>query len=402
MDFGSDIEELDIRIIGANVNDAKVVAADDEDAEVYAYADANEHALKQGSICYGDESRVTSADTGTRCVAEDNDKKQVDFSSSNHNNSSFPPTGDHDDSPERLVQEVNDAVRAFRVALLIVLLSATIASSVFLFAFLRRNEVETFENEFQAMASTVVRSLYDMKVRQLWLCRNVANAISLSMAHNQQQSNTNRSLHSLYLDATDFDIDFNQWARLTHESTLEIGSHLMAYSPVLTNDEQRHRFETSLLSSPDEGFSIVFPGDSLSTANTNSSSIATTTAASDAICILCPNGSVVAPDVTVEIIDVGTYTCGEIELAGRTGLIPVGVCDPLQEVFDRGCQCNKNTNADEQNNYPSRNNVASDDDRVSNRSFREGLFEVATNDTLLDREWAGGPYLPFWYVNFAF
>jgi hypothetical protein len=141
----------------------------------------------------------------------------------------FHPEGD--ESPDRLLQNDDNAVRILRIGFLLVLVISALAFAVFLFWFLRRNETRTCCYEYDALARSLLESLYDAPIRQLWMCRNIANLISVAIV----QQSFYRSRYSIddnpyYLEATASHIDMSQWSTLTQQANLEAGQRLLSYS----------------------------------------------------------------------------------------------------------------------------------------------------------------------------
>jgi hypothetical protein len=319
--------------------------------------------------------------------------------------------GENDDSPEVLVRNENNAVQFFRIILLLLLLITAILSASFFGWYLHRNEAKTFQHEYNTLARTMVRSLYDATQRQVWLCRSLANTLTVAIAQHDGHSHDGVS----YLEGIHFNLDVETWATLTRESGVESISRLMAYSPLLSNDDERRRFEQALLASEDGGFSIPNRGEEsqqLSTlthsdngqheaneSNTsgdtevdNISNFLAGDVTPSAPCVLCAgNDVVVTPTDPLTFADVGTYTCAEVKSGAELGLVPSELCPTLQAMFHEACACG---------NPLAMEGLDSRDAR--NRTAQDGIFRQSSDGVFVNQDWNGGPYLPFWCVLINF
>ena len=113
-------------------------------------------------------------------------------------------SSEDENAPEALVRNENTAVGIVRVVVLLVLVSAATITGILVYRFNSSSEQESFESEFDAVATKIVESMAADAALKFWMARTLANTVTLTM------ENTGVTALNLTLPPT-------RWEKITQE-----------------------------------------------------------------------------------------------------------------------------------------------------------------------------------------
>jgi hypothetical protein len=131
------------------------------------------------------------------------DEEQENKAARREKESSNSKNENHSDAPEEIVRRENQIITMFRIASILFLLFAAAATVTVVYMYMARSQMNRFNSEYTALASTVISSLFlDMR-RNFWISHSVAQSVTLAM-EKSNQSVTNFSIpHDIWDDVTE-------------------------------------------------------------------------------------------------------------------------------------------------------------------------------------------------------
>jgi hypothetical protein len=198
------------------------------------------------------------------------------------------------DSPEAIIKRDNKAVGLLRHAFALLLVVSAIATVVFVYRHMSRNEKAQFTSEYESLASTLVSSLFlDLRLN-FWIAHTLSKSVTLAMLSKGES-------------ATNFTLPPRLWESVTQEARFVSEVLVVSWIPFLYSDEERLAFEENVRSSVDgstSGNGTSYPA-----------------------CHVCEGN----PDMVIEneMADVEvhglSFKCGMVYWGGRNGGIPLSV-----------------------------------------------------------------------------
>jgi class 3 adenylate cyclase len=261
-----------------------------------------------------------------------------------------------DDSPEALVRHETKVIRYLRNFAVLILVSASLIMAGSIFAFIRRAQQDNLEAEFAFIAESIAGGLLEDSARYVNFGEAMVAALETTMTVTEQ-------------DHTTFSIPSHLYSNMARPAILGTRSRYLSWNPLLRSDAERHTFEAMVTKKEEEGFFDGFDKPR---------------------CYMCgsEDAKPTSPDVQVET-GAGIVTCGNLDLSGRLGLIPMEVCQAVVADYYEICGCARSN--------------ASTNPR-SKRKPSAGLFRDGNSSSYatVDEPWNGGPYLPMWQDRFAY
>jgi hypothetical protein len=285
--------------------------------------------------------------TGDRFVASDQGDDTNVPSSDAGSAEACGRSGIRDDSPEALVWRENRAIRCLKLFAIVVLLVATLLASGMIFQFTRGSEKATFESDFALIAEAITQSISRDTNSYISSAQAIATTVTLLI----EAYNTSK---------LDFSVPLSRFQSLTAQ--VVISSFYATWSPLIRSDEERHQFEKMVAKKEEEGFFEEFFNPP---------------------CFVCGEESMApsTPDAIVVYPGLGQYKCGDVDAAGRTGVIKEASCSYMTSPVLEQCACKASSLFQA---------------REDERNPSAGIFRLGNdeNRTIEEEPWDGGPYLP--------
>ena len=167
------------------------------------------------------------------------------YSSSKDDSNNPPPTPtsqeEKADSPQEIIQRENQAVSVVRKLLMTLLFLAAFGVAALVFHYDRSVERDRMRSEYDAIAGFLRDALLDGIVDYFAAGQAAANVITLLL---------------LSYDATPTNlvVPRDEWKKLTQGFQGDIEASVVAWSPLLSSDEERRQFEANVANLVDRGY----------------------------------------------------------------------------------------------------------------------------------------------------
>lgn len=257
---------------------------------------------------------------------------------------------DESDTPEKLVRRENRAIRISRIGAILILVVATVTTSLLIHGFMSKSEEEAFNSNFKMVSGKIVESMKADATLKFWMARSLANTVTLAL---DKGAST----------ATNLTLPPTIWERITQEARFTGNGNLVAWSPLLLTESARQDFEAF---SATQEFTI----------------------GANPVCFVC--GAELRgysnPGDMVELTGFGSYPCSQIENSGRLGIIPEENCEAISLASSASCRC-----AD----------LPNDSVVVDNKMVVPAeIFQVDENSgNVVTVPSESGPYSPLWQTT---
>jgi Adenylate and Guanylate cyclase catalytic domain len=295
-------------------------------------------------------------------VATRSEEESEEVNSSSHDTESQDSLETHRydraaDSPEEMIRNDNQAVGCLRSFFFVLLALAAAATVMFVYQYMSGKEKVQFESEYEALASTLLSSLFlDIRLN-FWIAHTLSKSVTLAMLMKEEP-------------VTNFTIPPRLWESVTQEARFVSEVLVVSWIPFLYTDDERAAFEEHVLSSVDNG---------------NYGNTTTYPA-----CHVCEGN----PDLMIEdeMADVEIqglqFKCGIVYWGGLNGGIPPVGCPVVQEAVARECSCiDRKTSSEE----------TSTSNATFDRTMKNGLSTIVgegSDYTIVDQEYGAAPYAP--------
>lgn len=261
-------------------------------------------------------------------------------------------TSEEKDAPQFLVRESNRAIAVIRVVVAVLLASTAIASAAFMYAFARRKEIQSFEDDFSSAASRLAENFIGLTSLRFSMTTTLTSAITAAMELQEGVQPSNFSFPS------------GRMQDLSSGLTLTGKAQIAAWAPILRTDDERLAFEDH----------VKRQGESTDLQK----------------CFLCGNStrSYENYDDYGTIPGIGTYTCKEIEQAGLDGVIEPQFCGLVANVASANCNCV---------------DKPIEIDALEKIEYPEKIFFYDDNGLgpRIDQAFGRPPYVPIWEIGNA-
>jgi hypothetical protein len=316
-------------------------------------------------------AEVTPMVSNYQCIASHDSSSELKSSNGVDDGESTPDLGtttpksnkDVEDSPEAIVRVENKAITWVRVLVLLVLLLAASATVTFVYIFTHNSETDTFASEYDAVASTLAKSLLlDMRL-SFWLARTLASTVTLALETTGQPS-------------TNMTISTARWNAITQQALFVTDVAAASWIPFLYDDDDRRTFEAYVRESTEDR--VVNPP-----------------------CYLCGSNQDLVfdnRDDKVDVPGIGVYTCGVLYDGARDGGVPENSCQLVKDIVEGICHCVEQSSSDSR--------PESIYQGPSNETVRwtadKGLFRLSGEDespVAVSQEYGTAPYAPMFVIN---
>jgi hypothetical protein len=267
----------------------------------------------------------------------------------------------NDDSPEAIVRVENRVITWVRCLVLVVLVLAASATVTFVYVYTHNSEIDTFISEYEAVASTMTKSLLLDLQLSFWLARTLASTVTLAMEATGQP-------------ATNMTISPHRWEAITQHALYGTYVEIASWIPFLYTDNDRQSFEEYARENVSRHDGSENPP-----------------------CYLCggdPNLAFENVDDLVDVPGIGFYSCGQLDEGARKNRdVPENACPVLMDIVQPVCRCS------------TQSTISSVDmSEVVPWTIDQGLFRLLESDDAsvpVSREHGTSPYAPMYVTSGA-
>lgn len=252
------------------------------------------------------------------------------------------------DAPEVLVRRENRIIGVVRVIVLLLLISVAAAISTFIYSYTADAEVDAFMTACDGVGDRLVDALLEDTTLKFWMAKTLSSAVTLAM-QSAGSSNANLTIPPML------------WESMTQSARFSSNVVLVAWNPLLMSDEDRATFEAHAQSQEQK-------------------------IGANAPCYMCggPDKGYLNPQDIVALPEFGRFTCENIEVSGRHGVVPDSACSGLTLLANQICNCG---------------DLSPSAILANNAVVIPNHIWGVVNESAVDEPRDGGPYQPIWQIG---
>lgn len=282
---------------------------------------------------------------------EDDDDDDYSSSLPQNNRQTQRDTDNADDGAENLVRNEARAVHVLRGSVIALLVVAALLTGVFTHRLAKKNEIDSFTRDFEALAGQFLGKFRDGIGSYLYQSYTLSNTISGGLYAGEKPTFPEITLENLD--------GFASSLRLQAQA-LEV-----MWSPLLKTRMERASWEKY--------------------ATIAQYTLSSALSGQNPPCDLCGEGNEVAiPDKVIDVPDFGSYPCLSLEKAGLSGYLNSNYCTAGKRFIPLNCGCKRKLNGTS----------------AANETFwkiSDGIFAIQNGKAVPDH--GPVPFSPIWQIS---